>query len=701
VAIGEMGKVLRHIQFAFEDGTVTGLTDRELVERFAASGPPGGEVAFAALVRRHGPMVLRVCRGVLRNHQDAQDAFQATFLILARKAGSVWVRDSVGPWLYGVACRVAACSKAAAARRRRHERRAAAMTVPYSVVREAGHDDLQAILHEELGRLPEKYRAAIVLYDLEGETYESVARHLGCPVGTVKSRLARGRALLRNRIVRRGAGPSLGALAGVLSGRTADSAVSSALIDATTRLAAGLSTGYTATKVIPAAIVGLMEGVLKMMFWSKLKVVAASVALGCGLFSVSVLCFGPGLRADGPLTVQGATEATRDEQPPISASVLQSAPAPEEPDMLPAQPRPWETVVRMRIPGEHGVGMGSGTIIHSTPGESIVLTAAHFFHRGREGAAIKGVEPAPLAVPENAGVTTALDEPPFTNEDYRQVFARRRKDNSAPSKLSFKIIIDLFDGKLTGSPSAQVHFLESVAGELVDCDFDRDVALVRIRPGRRLPASRIVPARWKSQVGMQMLTVGCSEGRDATAWHTTITNPQFHDISGKPEYEAIECRTAPKQGRTGGGLFTDDGFVAGVCNYAEPKGNHGLYAAPGSIYQLLDRNELTFVYGNAEVAKHELDDQIGALDARIQQDMLKLQRLKELHRQAAESRSRVSEPSPVPAIGLELTALPPVEPTTGGSAPPDHERRLRDVERKLDRVLKLLEGAEDKPKPAR
>jgi hypothetical protein len=365
--------------------------------------------------------------------------------------------------------------------------------------------------------------------------------------------------------------------------------------------------------------------------------------------------------------------------------------------MLPAQPRPWESVVRMRIPGQFSVGMGSGTIIHSTPEESIVLTAAHFFEGGGWRALMTDFDLARLAACENGGATTAFDKAHHSNKYDQRLLESRRVRNRAPAN---KIIIDLFDGKLTGSRPAQVHFLESVAGELVDRDFGRDVALVRIRPGRQLPASRVVPASWKPQVGMQMLTVGCSEGRDATAWHTTITNPGSYELPVR-HYEAIECMSAPKQGRTGGGLFTDDGYVAGVCNYAEPKGDHGLYATPGSIYQLLDRNELTFVYANAEVAKHELDDEIGALDARIQQDMGKLQRLKELRRQAAESRSRVSEPSPVPAIGPELTALPPVESTTGASASPDHERRLRDVERKLDRVLKLLEGAEDKPKTAR
>ena len=123
--------ILRQIDIAFNAGTVVGLTDRQLVERFAARRDPIAEVAFAALVRRHGAMVLRVCRSILRDHHDAQDAFQATFLILARKAGSLRVADSLGPWLHGVACRVASTSKAAAARRRAHESKAARLAATF------------------------------------------------------------------------------------------------------------------------------------------------------------------------------------------------------------------------------------------------------------------------------------------------------------------------------------------------------------------------------------------------------------------------------------------------------------------------------------------------------------------------------------------------------------------------------------------
>ncbi len=153
-------------------------------------------------------MVLRVCRSILRDEHDAQDAFQATFLVLVRRADAVRRRESAGSWLHGVALRVAAHARAGMARRRRHERCAGELAVTADRSGAEGvSPELAAILHEELGRLPERYRAAFVLCYLEGHTCEAAARRLGWPVGTVKSRLARGRERLRGRLIRRGVVP--------------------------------------------------------------------------------------------------------------------------------------------------------------------------------------------------------------------------------------------------------------------------------------------------------------------------------------------------------------------------------------------------------------------------------------------------------------------------------------------------------------
>ncbi len=200
----------RYVRMLFNAGTAGGLTDGQLLERFTAQGGEAAELAFATLVERHGPMVLRVCRSVLRDPHAAHDAFQATFLVLVRRAGSLWVRDSLGPWLHQVAYRVASSERSAEIRRRRHERRAAELSGPGA--RDEDRDDLEAVLHEEVNRLPWGCRAAVVLCYFDGLSPEQAARQLGCPVGTVQSRLARGRERLRKRLTRRGLAPALGAL---------------------------------------------------------------------------------------------------------------------------------------------------------------------------------------------------------------------------------------------------------------------------------------------------------------------------------------------------------------------------------------------------------------------------------------------------------------------------------------------------------
>ena len=214
----------RDLQTIFNAGTLAGLSDGQLLERIAAlrgigrDGNTEVDSAFALLIERHGPMVLRVCRGVLGDPHEADDAFQATFLVLLRQAGSIRKRESVGPWLHGVAHRVAACARSAAARRRTHERRwlrspAAPWHRPSRILTTSSS---RQTIHAELDRLPERYRAPIVLCDLEERSLDEAARQLGWPLGTVKSRLNRGRQRLRDRLVRRGVAPGIAGL--VLSG---------------------------------------------------------------------------------------------------------------------------------------------------------------------------------------------------------------------------------------------------------------------------------------------------------------------------------------------------------------------------------------------------------------------------------------------------------------------------------------------------
>jgi RNA polymerase sigma-70 factor (ECF subfamily) len=241
-------------------------TDGTLLERFLRSRD---ECAFAALMRRHGPMVWGVCRRMLANAQDAEDAFQATFVVLARKASSIVPTDMVGNWLYGVAYQTARKARMLAARRGTRERQVSVMPEP--LVEEEARDEDLDVLDQELSHLPDKYRAVIVLCDLEGKTRKEVARQLACPEGTVAGRLARARALLAKRMQRHGLAGASVPLATVAVPRAVESATLQAL---------------QGTLSAPVGL--LVEGVLKMMLLKKLKLTVAVVLV------LAVVGFGAG-----------------------------------------------------------------------------------------------------------------------------------------------------------------------------------------------------------------------------------------------------------------------------------------------------------------------------------------------------------------------------------------------------------------------
>jgi RND family efflux transporter MFP subunit len=284
VAIGSDRAVLGQLHALFNVGAIRELSDGQLLERFATSPRESAELAFAVLVERHGAMVLRVCRGVLIDPHDTQDAFQATFLVLVKKARALWVRDSLGPWLHQVAYRTAMCARLNAARRRRHELRAAESFVGPRV--ESSDEPTQA-LHEEIGRLPERFRAPVVLCDLEGRTHEQAARSLKWPIGTVKSRLSRARERLRDRLSRRGLTPNSGLLASILRSPDANSFIPPRLVDSTTRAVVQFALDRT---IVPGAVASLTEGVLKTMSIARLvKSVAILLVLGASASGVDLL----------------------------------------------------------------------------------------------------------------------------------------------------------------------------------------------------------------------------------------------------------------------------------------------------------------------------------------------------------------------------------------------------------------------------
>lgn len=276
-----------------EEGTLSGVTDGQLLERFATGQGETSQRAFAALVDRHGPMVLRACRSVLGDDHDAMDAFQATFLVLVRKSRSLWVTDSLAPWLHRVACRAAGRARAQAARRRALERGAADATARLPT--RDDRDGLASVLHEELNRLPDRYRVPIVLCDLEGRSCEDAARAMGCPVGTIGSRLARGRERLRSRLARRGLAPAVGAVVAALTIDTQAASLPADLAASAARLGA-----YPGAPVVTSSAAVLAEAICWSLSMTKLISAGAAAAIVAGGCLMLTLTLRPGVGAQVP-----------------------------------------------------------------------------------------------------------------------------------------------------------------------------------------------------------------------------------------------------------------------------------------------------------------------------------------------------------------------------------------------------------------
>lgn len=243
-------------------------TDEQLLDRFVSERDA---LAFEALVRRHGPMVLGVCRRLLQHPQDAEDAFQATFLVLVRKAASLGQRELLGNWLYGVAYRTALDARAAALRRRKREKQVSSMPEPEIHDEPQEWHDLRPLLDHELTRLPDKYRIPIVLCDLEGKTRQQAAEQLAIPVGTLSGRLTTAREMLAKRLTRHGLALSGGALLATLFPNAASAAVPSQLVTVTVQNATAIAAGQAAGGIsVPVAV--LADGVVRAMLFKKLKI---------------------------------------------------------------------------------------------------------------------------------------------------------------------------------------------------------------------------------------------------------------------------------------------------------------------------------------------------------------------------------------------------------------------------------------------
>ncbi len=282
----------RLMETLFGDGSLTGMSDAQLLDRFVSQQGASAEYAFEILVQRHGPMVLSVCRGALGDLHDAEDAFQATFLVLARRASSLRDPANLGPWLHGVARRTSQKARARRSRLERLIRRAAVLSGTPAVSRTDGSvrraEDAEA-LHEEIGRLPEKYRTPVVLCDLEGLSREEAARQLGWPIGTLGVRLMRARERLRGRLTRLGLAPAGFAFLPLAPGTEP---LPTSLAVRTAKAAPSFATGSATTYgVIPSQVTAIAVGVLRTMSIKKLSIGAA--ILGCMVIAAgsAVLAF--------------------------------------------------------------------------------------------------------------------------------------------------------------------------------------------------------------------------------------------------------------------------------------------------------------------------------------------------------------------------------------------------------------------------
>jgi RNA polymerase sigma factor (sigma-70 family) len=290
MANGCASEAFRQLARVFQEGTLSGLPDGEILGQFVERRD---EAAFELLLRRHGPMVRNVCRLTLFDPHEVEDAFQATFLALVCKARSLRVEGSLGPWLYRVASRISARARANRRRRREHEVARDSLPEP-SALDDPDRGEISRVVHEELGRLPERLRAPMVLCYLEGMTHELAASQLRCPVGTVRSRLARARSLLQRRITRRGLAIPAATIAALESSSRA-AALPPQIARSLIAVAAQFTSGSASIRSgmgVSASVTVLMEGVLNVMRVKKLvSLAAALVAVGALAVVVGVSGF--------------------------------------------------------------------------------------------------------------------------------------------------------------------------------------------------------------------------------------------------------------------------------------------------------------------------------------------------------------------------------------------------------------------------
>jgi RNA polymerase sigma factor (sigma-70 family) len=304
---------MRHLRRHLAEQAARALSDRELLLRFTRHQD---QDAFAEVMRRHGPMVLHACRRLQPDEQDAEDVFQATFLVLARKAGALCWQESVANWLYTVAGNLARKARTAAARRRAHEACAGPRQGPGPALALV---ELRAVLDEELARLPERLRAPLVLCYLEGAPRDEAARQLGWSLATLKRRLDEGRHRLRDRLAARGLAPAL--LLTALLPAGAEAALPPALADATVRACGLFACKRELAGAVPPAVETMARGALRAMTWNRLRAVVVLLLLGGALAGGSAGMLPPGASV-APAPAPGAKAPAREVMLPVDQAVV-------------------------------------------------------------------------------------------------------------------------------------------------------------------------------------------------------------------------------------------------------------------------------------------------------------------------------------------------------------------------------------------